>query len=109
MTGFQILTSTLALAGMLLFGGVWAFQTYGIYRFDQTPQSPEAYGLSGVRVLTFISEDGAPVQAWLSLPASGRPVLFSFYGNFAALDPVIPPFLIGCTRRIHAAIFSFWA
>ena len=87
MTGFQILASTLALAGLLLFGGVWAFQTYGIYRFDQTPQSPEAYGLTGVKVLSFISEDGAPVQAWLSLPAFGRPVLFSFYGNFAALGP----------------------
>ena len=22
---------------------------------------------------------------------------------------VIPPFLAGCIRRIHAAIFSFWA
>jgi hypothetical protein len=22
---------------------------------------------------------------------------------------VIPPFLTGCIRRIHAAIFSFWA
>ena len=22
---------------------------------------------------------------------------------------VIPPFLAGCMRRIHAAIFSFWA
>ena len=22
---------------------------------------------------------------------------------------VIPPFLMGCTRRIYAAIFSFWA
>ena len=24
-------------------------------------------------------------------------------------DLVIPPFLTGCIRRIHAAIFSFWA
>ena len=24
-------------------------------------------------------------------------------------DLVIPPFLAGCIRRIHAAIFSFWA
>jgi len=27
----------------------------------------------------------------------------------AAKDLVIPPFLTGCIRRIHAAIFSFWA
>ena len=24
-------------------------------------------------------------------------------------EGVIPPFLTGCIRRIHAAIFSFWA
>ncbi|MCL7466845.1 hypothetical protein MXB90_17640, partial [Phaeovulum sp. NW3] len=26
-----------------------------------------------------------------------------------AADLVIPPFLAGCMRRIHATIFSFWA
>ena len=87
MTGFQILVSSLALAAILLFGGIVAFQTYGLYRFDQTPQVPEASGVTGVKVVSFISEDGAPVQAWLSLPAPGQPVLFSFYGNFAALGP----------------------
>lgn len=25
------------------------------------------------------------------------------------IGAVIPPFLAGCIRRIHAAIFSFWA
>jgi len=29
--------------------------------------------------------------------------------TIAAKDLVIPPFLTGCIRRIHAAIFSFWA
>ena len=24
-------------------------------------------------------------------------------------EAVIPPFLMGCLRRMHAAIFSFWA
>ena len=30
-------------------------------------------------------------------------------GSRGAAVVVIPPFLTGCIRRIHAAIFSFWA
>lgn len=87
MSGFQILLAAFSLAMIALLGGVWVFQTYGVYRFDQTPQSPEAFGLTGVKVVNFVSEDGVPVEAWLSLPASGRPILFSFYGNFSAIGP----------------------
>ncbi len=92
MTGFQISLAVFSLAIALLFGGVWAFQTYGVYRFDPTPQSPEAFGLTGVRVLTFTSEDGTPVQAWLAMPAPGQPILFSFYGNFSAIGPAMSRF-----------------
>lgn len=87
MASFQIALTVFSLALALLFGGVWVFQTYGVYRFDPTPQAPEALGLTGIKVVNFISEDGALVQAWLSLPAPGRPVLFSFYGNFSAIGP----------------------
>lgn len=87
MTGFQISLAAFSLAVALLLGGIWAFQTYGIYRFDQTAQSPEAFGLTGVKVVAFTSEDGAPVQAWLSMPAPGKLMLFSFYGNFSAIGP----------------------
>ena len=30
-------------------------------------------------------------------------------GVIETTEGVIPPFLTGCIRRIHAAIFSFWA
>jgi fermentation-respiration switch protein FrsA (DUF1100 family) len=87
MTGFQYLFGAFCLAGLLVVSGVWVFQTHGVYRFDRSPQSPQDFGLNGVRVLSFASEDGAPVQAWLSMPKPGRPILFSFYGNFAAIGP----------------------
>lgn len=87
MTNFQIVFAAVSFALILLLGGVWVFQTYGVYRFDPTPQTPEALGLTGIKVANFTSEDGALVQAWLALPAPGRPVLFSFYGNFSAIGP----------------------
>ena len=87
MAGFQAGIAAVFLALILVLGGVWVFQTYGIYRFDQTQLPPEAFGLTGVKVVTFTSEDGVPVQAWLVVPAPGRPVLFSFYGNFSAIGP----------------------
>lgn len=87
MTGFQIVFGGIFLAAFVLFGGVWVFQTYGVYRFGSDPQSPDAFGLAGVKVVGFVSEDGTPLQAWLAMPAAGRPVLISFYGNFAAIGP----------------------
>ena len=87
MTGFQIFFWAVSFALILLFGGVWVFQTYGVYRFDPAPQSPEAFGLTGVKVVGFSSEDGVPVQAWLAVPAPGQPILFSFFGNFSAIGP----------------------
>ena len=86
-TSFQYVLGAFCLAGLFVVSGVWVFQTYGVYRFDQDPQSPQAFGLSGVTVLTFTSEDDTPVQAWLSMPKPGRPMLFSFYGNFSAIGP----------------------
>lgn len=87
MTGFHLFTLAALFAATVLFGGVWAFQNYGVYHFDQTPQSPENFGLAGVEVLDFTSEDGTAVQAWWVAPAPGKPVLFSFYGNFSAIGP----------------------
>lgn len=87
MSSFQIFLVALSCAVMALLGGVWVFQSYGVYRFSPTPQSPEAFGMAKVKVVNFTSEDGAPAQAWLSLPAPGRPILFSFYGNFSAIGP----------------------
>lgn len=87
MTGFHALFLAIPVAAAALFAGVWGFQTYGVYRFGQTPQVPEDLGLSGVSVLEFTSEDGTAAQAWWAAPAPGKPVLFSFYGNFSAIGP----------------------
>lgn len=85
--GLQVWLFGLVFAAFLLFGGVWAFQTYGIYRFDKTPQTPAAFGLITTQVVTFLSEDGTPLQAWVAGPAPERPVILSFYGNSSAIGP----------------------
>lgn len=89
MISLQMILSVVAVGLMLVFGGIWLFQTYGLYRFDPTPQAPEAFTMSEVKVVSFRSEDGAAVQAWLALPAPGKNILFSFYGNFAAIGPAM--------------------
>lgn len=86
-SGIHILLIGLAFMAFSLFGGVWAFQTYGIYRFDKTPQTPAAFGLTTTQVVTFLSEDGTPPQAWLAAPSIGRPIILSFFGNFSAIGP----------------------
>jgi pimeloyl-ACP methyl ester carboxylesterase len=87
MSGFQILLSVCVVVALLLFGGIWAFQSFGVYRFAQASGDPQDFGLTGVRVVKFRSEDGAEARAWLAEPAPGRPILFSFHGNFAAIGP----------------------
>ena len=87
MNGIQILLIGLAFVAFALFGGVWAFQTYGIYRFDKAPQTPSAFGLITTQVVTFLSEDGTPLRAWMADPGPGRPMVLSFYGNFSSIGP----------------------
>lgn len=87
MNGVQIVIAGVALAAFLLFGALWAFQTYGVYRFPQIVKFPEEFGLTKVRVVDFTSEDGAPAQAWLVTPKPGQRILFSFHGNYAAIGP----------------------
>ncbi len=82
MSVVQIVLGVLAFAAASVAGAVWAFQTYGMYRFDPRPNSPGEFGLpSTVRVVRYTSEDGAPVHAWIADPAKGLPVILSFYGN----------------------------
>ena len=87
MNGFQILLEGLALTALLLFGAIWAFQAYGVYRFTQSTKFPEEFSLSEVRVVDFTSEDGAPAQAWLATPKPEQRIVFSFHGNYAAIGP----------------------
>jgi len=87
MNVMQLGLGAAALAVALAAGGLWAFQAWGVYRFDPVPQRPEDLGLAGMRVAAFTSADGATIHAWIRDPAPGRPVILSFYGNFAGVGP----------------------
>jgi uncharacterized protein len=77
----QIGLGAAVLAAALGAGGLWAFQTWGVYRFDQTRHTPAGMGLADTRVASFRSEDGAEIHAWIRPPAPGRPVILAFHGN----------------------------
>ncbi|NJM81818.1 MAG: hypothetical protein HC844_04345 [Tabrizicola sp.] len=85
----QIVAATLLVIGIGMLGALWAFQTYGIYRFDGTAYAPGDVGLTEAQVMTFRSEDGFVARAWVIAPKPGRPVLISFYGNFAGIGPAM--------------------
>jgi uncharacterized protein len=87
MTRFQIFLAGVCVSLIAVFSSVWVFQSYGIYRSDQSLQSPDAFGLTKVKVVAFTSEDGTPLQAWLVPPAAGQAIVISFYGNYAAIGP----------------------
>lgn len=82
----QIVLGVIAVAAATVAGGIWAFQNYGMYRFDPEPNSPAEFGLpSTVRVVGYTSEDGARIHAWIAAPADGLPVILSFYGNQSSI------------------------
>ncbi len=80
-----VILAAVAVAGLAL--AMWAFQTFGVYRFPDRSEGPAALGLEGVRAARFVSEDGAEVGVWLAAPAEGKPVIISFFGNFSAVGP----------------------
>ena len=65
--------------------GLWAFQKWGVYRFDEVDETPEALGLEGVRKATFQAQDGTPLEAWIAVPRDARPVVIAFHGNFTSI------------------------
>ncbi len=81
---------TLATAVALWFGFLWAFQTFGIYRFDTTPATPAAVGLPQLRVVHFAAADGTQVSAWVAPPRDDQPVLISFFGGFTNVGAAAP-------------------
>lgn len=86
MSVFQVILGVLAILAVAVFGSVWALQTYGIYRFDPNPSIPAAFGLPAtVRIVSYLSEDGAPIHAWIADPAPGRPVMLALYGNQSSI------------------------
>lgn len=70
---------------------------YGsIYKFQNSSDTPEQLGLSGVEVVNFKSEDGVDVSAWIKPPEGDAPVILYFMGNFASIGPsaqTLKPFL----------------
>ncbi|NVP53966.1 alpha/beta hydrolase [Mycoplana rhizolycopersici] len=86
MSVLQVTIGTLAVLAVAVFGGVWALQTYGIYRFDPHPGVPAAFGLpETVRIASYMSEDGAPIHAWIADPVPSRPVILALYGNQSSI------------------------
>jgi len=76
-----------ALALLLALGAALHYQLRGVYAFDPTRHSPQEVGLPQVREVTFRSEDGVEVRAWLQDAAAGKPTLISFFGGFACIGP----------------------
>lgn len=68
--------------GMRLFYG-------SIYKFEQATGGPESYNLDGVRDVTFTSEDGAEISAWIKPPEGDAPVILYFMGNFTSIGPSV--------------------
>jgi hypothetical protein len=93
--GLIVLAALVILLVIAGFVGMHYF--YGaIYKFNQTADGPESYGLEDVREVTFTSEDGETVAAWIKPPESEAPVLFYFMGNFTSIGPSVgrlKPFL----------------
>lgn len=75
----------LAIAGVLALA--WAFQNWGIYRFDQNRSEPAQFGFTTMRVVRFRSEDGHEAAAWITPPRGDRPMVIAFHGNFASVGP----------------------
>lgn len=67
-----------------------------IYQFGQATDGPDNYGLDGVREVTFSSEDGTEIAAWIRPPEGEAPVILYFMGNFTSIGPSVgrlKPFL----------------
>lgn len=82
----NITTTALLVLAALALTSVWAFQNYGIYDFGRDARSLPPNARNGVKSIQFRSTDGQMIGARLSLPAPGKPVIMSFYGNGADVD-----------------------
>ena len=93
--GLILLAVLIALIIIAGFVGMNFF--YGsIYRFGQTAETPGDFNLDGVREVTFPSEDGTEIAAWIKPPKGEAPVILYFMGNFTSIGPSVgrlKPFL----------------
>ncbi len=83
MTLAKLLIAAVILGVIAVFALLWAFQSWGVYRFPQTDAGPKP----GIAVKELYSSDGAPIYVWVSQPAAGQPVIVSFPGNFTTISP----------------------
>lgn len=87
MSILNIATTVVVVAAAVMLAGVWAFQTYGIYRFTRSDASlVAADAADNVRSVQFRSGDGQMIGARLAAPAPGQPVIMSFYGNSGDIE-----------------------
>lgn len=93
--GLILLGVLIALIVVAGFVGMRLF--YGsIYKFDQATDGPKSYGLDGAREVTFKSEDGTEITAWIKPPDEDTPIILYFMGNFTSIGPSVgrlKPFL----------------
>lgn len=92
-TFVKVVLVLLALAVVGVFGGVWAFQNYAVYSFEQDLDEAPPADIPDARFVSFQSFDGETIHALLIAPQPDRPVILSFYGNGANLTD--------STKRIH--------
>ncbi|MFV0473743.1 MAG: alpha/beta hydrolase family protein, partial [Pikeienuella sp.] len=84
---WQIATGLVVAILLLAAAALWLYQAKGLYRFSPRAERPGDLGLTAMRVVEFTSEDGASINLWLQDPAPGRPLIVSFYGNYAGIGP----------------------
>lgn len=80
---------TVGICALVVIGGIAVFQKTAIYRFSPEPNGPQHYGLSSFRQVMLPGQAKDPLRVWLSPPASKKPVIISFYGNFSQLGPSV--------------------
>ncbi|MBF9029168.1 alpha/beta fold hydrolase [Rhodobacterales bacterium HKCCE3408] len=90
MSWLTLSLAVLALAALSLFGGVWAFQRYAVYRFPEGTETAASVGIDGLRIVDYAAGDGTTGRAWVVDPAEGQPVLLAFHGNSSSVGRTLP-------------------
>ncbi|MBM3573260.1 MAG: alpha/beta hydrolase, partial [Alphaproteobacteria bacterium] len=87
----------LAIGYGLLVGAIALLQRRLIYFPDRKPSTPEAAGLSDMRRLDLVAEDGVQLVAWYKPAATGRhPTVLYLHGNAGSIahrGPKVRPLL----------------
>ena len=82
----KFLVFGLVAVAILAVVGLWRFQTHTVYGFGRKTLDVQNMSFDGAQILAFVSEDGHPLKAVLLEGAPDRPVILSFFGNFASIE-----------------------